>query len=269
MNIQIKNRYNNKVIFEYDCEDNTIRKTVQEAIKAKVSLVQANLAGVNLKNINFNGVNLKAVNFSDSDLEHSTFDNACLVSSYFGFTNLRYVDFRKADLSGVNFVDSIIEYADFRESDLTYARFEDAIIRCSTFKSANLTGANFKNASLRIIVFDGAINIPYIASNLPTGEFIAWKKCQNKIIKLKILEDSKRSKALSDKCRCDKALVLGFEELNGTPITDITEIVNTDYTECHYKVGKIVYADKWDDNRWNECSNGIHFFIDRQSAVEY
>ena len=29
------------------------------------------------------------------------------------------------------------------------------------------------------------------------------------------------------------------------------------------------YADSWDDNCWNECSHGIHFFIDRQSAVNY
>ena len=36
-----------------------------------------------------------------------------------------------------------------------------------------------------------------------------------------------------------------------------------------YKAGEMVYADSFDDNRWDECSNGIHFFITREEAVEY
>ena len=38
---------------------------------------------------------------------------------------------------------------------------------------------------------------------------------------------------------------------------------------CVYTLGEVVYADSWDDNRWNECTHGIHFFIDRESAVKY
>ena len=41
------------------------------------------------------------------------------------------------------------------------------------------------------------------------------------------------------------------------------------YAVCTYTVGEIVKADMWNDDRWNECTHGIHFFIDRQSAVEY
>ena len=36
-----------------------------------------------------------------------------------------------------------------------------------------------------------------------------------------------------------------------------------------YNLKEVVYADSWDDNRWEECSHGIHFLIDRQSAVNY
>lgn len=269
MNIQIKNRYTNKVIFEYDCKDNSFKKTVLEAVKAKVSLVQANFAGADLKNINLNDVDLTAVNFCEANLEDSSFNNACIHSAYFGFANLESVDFIEADLSGSNFAEAIITYTNFTAAKLNYVSFNGSIIKCSTFKYADLLDVDFKNACLKTVRLCDAINIPFIPSYLPVGEFIGWKKCQSKIIKLKILEDSKRSRGLSDKCRCDKALVLGFETFDGTPITDITEIVNTNYAECHYKVGEIVYADGWDDNRWNECSNGIHFFIDRQSAVEY
>ena len=110
--------------------------------------------------------------------------------------------------------------------------------------------------------------MPFIPTYLPDGEFIAWKKLSGLIVKLKILEDSIRSRASGDKCRCDKALVLEFQNLDGSK-SDLKTYTNNSYAECTYTVGKMVKADKWDGNRWNECSNGIHFFIDRQSAVNY
>ena len=103
---------------------------------------------------------------------------------------------------------------------------------------------------------------------LPDGTFVAWKKVKDKIIKLHILDDSKRSRATTEKCRCDKALVVEIQNMDGTP-SELKEITNTTYAKTTYKVGEIVYADSWDEDRWNECSHGIHFFIDRRSAVNY
>ena len=40
-------------------------------------------------------------------------------------------------------------------------------------------------------------------------------------------------------------------------------------TAIHNFVGKIVKVDDFDDNRFNECSTGIHFFIAREMAVKY
>ena len=34
-----------------------------------------------------------------------------------------------------------------------------------------------------------------------------------------------------------------------------------------YKVGEMVYPDSFNEDRWNECSNGIHFFINKQDAI--
>ena len=39
--------------------------------------------------------------------------------------------------------------------------------------------------------------------------------------------------------------------------------------KTEYKAGEIVRPDKWDDNRWEECSSGIHFFITRLEAERY
>jgi hypothetical protein len=34
-------------------------------------------------------------------------------------------------------------------------------------------------------------------------------------------------------------------------------------------VGETIEVKDFDDDRWNECSAGIHFFITRKEAVEY
>lgn len=133
-------------------------------------------------------------------------------------------------------------------------------------KGACLEGANLYNADLR-----EAKNIPFLpqCEICPSdGSFIGWKKVNNYIIKLQILEDSKRSSATTRKCRCDKALVLEIQNIDGSA-SGLNSIINNEYVPCNYEVGKIVYPDYFDENRWNECSNGIHFFITRQEAVNW
>ena len=145
----------------------------------------------------------------------------------------------------------------------------EAVKSGADLRYADLRGADLGYADLRGANLRGAKDVPFIPINLPEGEFIAWKKLPNGLIaKLKILEDSKRSRSTGDKCRCDKCLVLEFQNVDGS-IADLKTYTSNKYTECTYTVGKVVYADKWDEDRWNECSHGIHFFIDRQSAVDY
>ena len=100
------------------------------------------------------------------------------------------------------------------------------------------------------------------------GAFIGWKRAHKAIVKLQITDDAKRSSAISRKCRCSKAVVLGIENLDGTPYPDIQ--VSSQYDSSFtYRVGETVEVPDFDENRWNECSTGIHFFITRQEAVDY
>ena len=39
--------------------------------------------------------------------------------------------------------------------------------------------------------------------------------------------------------------------------------------EFIYKVGRVVAVEDFDDNRWNECSSGIHFFVNKENAINY
>ena len=77
MNIEIKS-VTGKVLFEYDCEDNTIRKTLEEAVRRSAYLgdaylgdaylSDADLRGADLRGANLRGAYLSDAYLSDADL---------------------------------------------------------------------------------------------------------------------------------------------------------------------------------------------------------
>lgn len=85
MEITIKNTDGN-IIFKYDCEDNTIKKTIKEAVKQNVYLSGANLSGANLKGVCLKDMNLNGVNLSKACLIGANFKNADLENA-----NLEYI----------------------------------------------------------------------------------------------------------------------------------------------------------------------------------
>ena len=303
MEITIKNTDGN-IIFKYDCEDNTIKKTVEEAVRQKVDLFYADFYGANLRSANLEGAhfnnayvcnadlsfaNLKGAhlnnayvcnaNLHSANLKEANLSEANLNYAYFYGADLRCSQLNKASLNNADLFKANLYGADLSNTDFSYAKFNGADLSCTNLSGANLRGANFSYADLSNSVFHNTLinqayfitakNIPPLPMNLPSGEFIGWKAFPNGLIaKLKILKDSKRSQATTDKCRCDKALVLEFQNINGSK-ADLVEYTNTKFIKCTYKVGEVVYADSWDNNRWNECSHGIHFFMDRETAVDY
>jgi len=129
---------------------------------------------------------------------------------------------------------------------------------------ANLSGANLSGANLY-----GAENVPFIPMACPdTGSFIGFKKASGHIVMLGIPEDARRLSATGRKCRCDKAIVIRIEEMDGTT-SDLTEVVSDRDNSFVYKVGEMVSVPDFCEDRWQECSAGIHFFINRQEAVNY
>ena len=122
-----------------------------------------------------------------------------------------------------------------------------------------------------------AKNIPSYACRLvcpEEGSFIGFKKAhttapdfREAIVKLLITEDAKRSSATTRKCRCDKAKVISITSLDGK------ENFTTAYSYYdrifQYTVGQTVIIDDFDEERWNECSTGVHFFITREEAIDY
>ena len=145
----------------------------------------------------------------------------------------------------------------------------EAIKKGADLRSADLRSADLRSADLSGADLRGAKEVPFVPFACPSdGAFVGWKKVNNCLVKLEIPEDARRCSCTSQKCRCDKARVLGIIGLESGK--EITEIVNTSYSPfVTYKVGEMVYPDSFDENRWNECSHGIHFFINKQNAIDY
>ena len=202
------------------------------------NLWNADLWGADLRSANLRGANLESANLSGANLSGACLWNANLES---------------ADLSGVDLWNADLRYADFRDANLS---------------GANLSGACLWNANLESADLGGAkIDFPIACPE--KGSFIAFKKVRgNYIVELLIPEDARRCSATSRKCRCDKAKVLSITKIDRT--SDDVDTVYSMYDETFaYKIGELVEVKVFDDNRWNECSTGIHFFLTRQEAVKY
>ena len=217
------------VIFKHEAENNSITLTVEAAVSCGVSLSKANLAG------------------------------ACLAVA----------DLTGADLTGADLTGADISWADLADAILIGAKLEDANLKGAFLEGADLTEADITGANINWAKLNGAKNIPFIPLVCPSeGAFIGWKKVEEKyLVKLQIPEDARRSSATTRKCRCDKAKVLDITSLDGEEHYD--EVTNNNYKETVYKVGEMVYPDSFDENRWNGCSHGIHFFINKEDAIKY
>ena len=86
------------VLFEYESEDNTIKKTVERAISSSANLRSANLCSANLR-----FADLRSANLCSADLR---------------FADLRFADLRSADLRSANLCSANLRSADLRSADL-------------------------------------------------------------------------------------------------------------------------------------------------------
>lgn len=168
-----------------------------------------------------------------------------------------------------NLEDANLEDMKLEDAELERAFLEGANLKGANLEGANLSGANLKYANLKDADLRGAKNVPFISFACPdSGTFIAYKKASGYIVKLQIPKDAKRLSATSRGCRCDKAKVLEIQNPDGTK-ADITRIRSNFDETFIYKVGETVSVDNFEPNRWKECASGIHFFINRQEAVEW
>ena len=167
---------------------------------------------------------------------------------------------------------------DILDKHLKWLRGEDggerADLSGANLSWANLSWANLYGANLSLASYiEKAKDLFYPIACPESESFIGWKKARIKdndgecIVKLEICEDAMRSSATGRKCRCSKATVLEVQDIDGN-VLEKAAVSDRD-ENFHYVPGSVVSVSDFDENRWNECSTGIHFYITREEAVRH
>ena len=177
--------------------------------------------------------------------------NADLFGADLRCANLRNADLFGANLRGANLSDANLRNADLCRADL---------------RNADLSNADLRRASIDQMMWN-IYTVFYPLQCPESGSYIGYKKASGLVVELEIPADARRSSATSRKCRASKAKVLSITDINGNPAGG--QVKSNYDPNFVYAIGETVEVTDFDDNRWNECSTGIHHFITRAEAVIY
>ena len=203
-----------------------------------------------------NGEGGSRANLRDADLRGANLSNADLRGA-----NLSNADLSDADLRCANLCDADLFRANLRCANLSNADLSDADLRCANLCDADLCEASIDQMMWNIYTVFYPLQCP------ESGSYIGYKKASGLVVELEIPADARRSSATSRKCRASKAKVLSITDINGNPAGG--QVKSNYDPNFVYAIGETVEVTDFDDNRWNECSTGIHHFITRAEAVIY
>jgi hypothetical protein len=142
--IEIKSWMTGAVLFEYEKEDNTVKDTVEEAVRRSADL-------------------------SSADLSYADLRYANLRSADLSYADLRYANLRSADLSYANLRSADLSYANLRSADLSYANLRSADLSYADLRSADLSYANLSGIPLK--------NLPETYINLCSRDMLFIFQC--------------------------------------------------------------------------------------------
>ena len=170
MKITIKNIFEN-VLFEHTCENNTLLKTLKEALKEDIDLKYVNLSGADLSNTDLSGADLSNTDLSGADLNGAKLNGA---------------DLDGADLDGAKLSNAKLSNADLNGAKLRYA---------------NLIGSDTTNTRLPIYSkWDFSIENDSLNIGCKTKTFSEWKewfeKSEEEFSTERNTEDFKRIQAM-------------------------------------------------------------------------
>lgn len=286
-------------------ETTFIKANFEHANFSKCNFHNCNFISCRFSNATFTDTKFDGCLFTGSRLNFCTFDDCSISDSKamsddvleaLDIDKYTYLNSLSESLQDVNIIGSIFKGCAFSKA------FAEEIYFIRNF----VNGCHFYECDFSLVdiygdktyrdnrsVFNNcdfdidSTNIPDLPMACPrAGSFIAYKKVKVNpntfwgtinigsyaIVVLKVPASAKRSSANNKKCRCDKAKVLRFETLDGEKIKDTKRYTFVSmHDSCfEYTVGKTVAPEKpFCEDRWKECSSGIHFFMDREDAVFY
>jgi hypothetical protein len=160
--IEIKSIFGN-VLFTHECEDNTIAKTVEEAVRSYADLSYADLSYANLRSADLSSANLRSADLSyanlrSADLSSANLRSADLSSANLSYANLRSADLSYADLSYANLRSANLSSANLSYADLSYSKTDKRYIQIGSIGSSKrLTTYCFEDDQITCGCFTGTL----------------------------------------------------------------------------------------------------------------
>lgn len=224
--------------------ENILTKRVkgQMYIAGEVELCDANLRGVDLSYMDFTLSVFRNVCFDEADFSHSSIENALFENCTFRGAVFRYANMRTCAM---------------RYNDLTGANIEGADLFAAVLEHAKLDGIIYNDETR------------WFKMHCPeTGPFLGYKKCfNNRLVQLLIPEDAKRTSATMNSCRCSKAKVLTIKSFDyQEEFDEAWSLVDENFV---YRKGEWVEVPDFNEDRWQDSTTGIHFWLTREEALAY
>lgn len=204
-------------------------------------------------------------------MERQTFENIIL-DRHADFSNRT---FYKCTFRDVIFDEVEIWDSEFIECTFDNVRFAHCSIEWVTFENCigieTISGIGSGNW---VAHCEGLDDVPLVCPK--DGEFYAYKAVLDidsnsiGIAKLRIPENAKRSSGLGRKCRCSRAEVIDIWARDDKSVH--WDMARSSYCPMFlYAVGRFAepIGDEFDEDRWDECSSGIHFFMTEEEAEAY
>lgn len=202
-------------------------------------------------------MDLSGADLSNMDFTLSSFQNTVLDGADFENSSVENALFDGCSMKGTDFKNARMVTASFRRCDMRGCNIEDA----------NLFGAVLEHADLEGIVSNEGTK--WFRLHCPEkGAFLGYKKCVNdRMVQLLIPADAKRTSATLPSCRCSKAKVLTIKSFDFTKNFDEAwSLVDENFV---YKKGEWVEVKDFNEDRWQDSTTGIHFWMSRAEAEAY
>lgn len=225
---------------------------LKERISGRKEGERLSLASYEFKNMDLTGWKLENIDFSLSSFQEVILNGA---------------DFHGSSVENALFDGCSMYGADFRDARMVTASLRYCDMRCCDIRGADLFGAVLEFAKLDRIVSDE--NTKWFRLHCPEkGAFLAYKKCMNdRLVQLLVPADAKRTSATLPSCRCSRAKVLTIKSFDYQENFDEAwSLVDENFV---YRRGEWIEVKDFNEDRWQDSTTGIHFWLTREEAMAY
>lgn len=135
---------------------------VSKAKFSKAILFGVNMSGLDLTNLDLTGAEISSSNLSDAILKGLNFEGGFCDNTEFVRSDLRQVNFKKAEMYRANFIganlqEALLSQALLTQANLTGAQLQNANLSQANLTRADLTDCDLTKANLHKAILHGAV----------------------------------------------------------------------------------------------------------------